>query len=111
MSDIVEQYYRYRKFCKIIGLHSVFNFDSGDESLYNTSNLVKTKVDEIFNLEDNELPITKDTILFITADSGDKDKKIEISVGEIDEEGNKIKTTRTISEFDTMLWVNGNIYS
>ena len=114
MSDIVEQYYRYRKFCKIIGLHSVFNFDSGDESLYNTSNLVKTKVDEIFNPEDNELPITKDTILFITADSGDKDKKIVILSDELDVEGNKIgtiETTRTLSEFDTMLWVNGNIYS
>ena len=114
MSDIVEQYYRYRKFCKIIGLHSVFNFDSGDESLYNTSNLVKTKVDEIFNPEDNELPITKDTILFITADSCDKDKKIVILSDELDVEGNKIgtiETTRTLSEFDTMLWVNGNIYS
>lgn len=114
MSDIVEQYYRYRKFCKIIGLHSVFNFDSGDESLYNTSNLVKTKVDEIFNPEDNELPITKDTILFITVDSGDKDKKIVILSDELDVEGNKtgtIETTRTLSEFDTMLWVNGNIYS
>ena len=111
MSDIVGQYYRYRKFCKIIGLHSIFNFDGGDESLYNTSNLVKTKVDEIFNQEDNELPITKDTILFITADSGDKNKKIVILSDELDGEGNRIGTIRTLSEFDTMLWVNGNIYS
>lgn len=112
MSDIVEQYYRYRKFCKIIGLHSIFSvFEKEEDIFYNTSNLVKTKVDEIFNPENNELPITKDTILFITADSSDKDKKIEIIVGEIDGEGDKIKTTRTLSELDTMLWVNGNIYS
>lgn len=112
MSDIVEQYYRYRKFCKIIGLHSIFSvFEKEEDIFYNTSNLVKTKVDEIFNPENNELPITKDTILFITSDSSDKDKKIEITVGEIDGEGDKIKTTRTLSELDTMLWVNGNIYS
>lgn len=108
MSDTVGQYYRYRKFCKVIGLHSIFNFDENDDSLYKTSYLDS---DKIKSYEDaSQLPITKDTILFITADSSDKDKKIEISVGEIDEESNKIKTIRTLSELDTMLWVNGNIY-
>lgn len=110
MSDIVEQYYRYRKFCKVIGLHSVFNFDADDNSLYDTSYLDEIKVNEVFNPDGNALPITNDTILFITADSSDEGNKIEISAGEVDEEENKIKTIRTLSEFDTMLWVNGNIY-
>ena len=110
MSDTVEQYYRYRKFCKVIGLHSVFNFYEDDNTLYDTSYLDEIKVDEVFNPDGNALPITKDTILFITADSSDEGNKIEISVGEVDEEENKIKTVRTLSEFDTMLWVNGNIY-
>lgn len=116
MSDTVEQYYRYRKFCKIIGLHnvfdvySVFNEIKNDyDTFYKTSQLDENKINT-YN-ESNQLPITKDTILFITADSSDKDKKIEITVGEIDGEGNKIKTTRTLYELDTMLWVNGNIYS
>lgn len=119
MSDTVE---RYRKFCKIIGLHSVFSvFENDNDIFYNTSYLDKDKItSEEFSRQlstyedDNTLPITKYTILFITTDSADKDKKIKILSDELDEEGNKIKdieTTRTISEFDTMLWVNGNIYS
>ena len=116
MGNTVE---RYRKFCKIIGLHSVFNTenkieDGEEKTFYNTSSLFKHKVDEIFNSEDNALPITKDTILFITADSEDKNKKIVILSDELDGEGNKIKTietTRVLSEFDTMLWANGSIYS
>lgn len=110
MGDTVEQYYRYRKFCKVIGLHRVFNFYEYDDSLYDTSYLDEGKVYEIFITDDNALPITKDTILFITADSNDEGNKIEISLGEIDEERDNIRTTRTLSEFDTMLWVNGNIY-
>lgn len=106
MSDIVEQYYRYRKFCKIIGLHSIFS--DPEDNFYDTTYL---DTDKIKSYKDaSQLPITKDTILFITADGSDKDKKIEISVGEIDEEGNNVKTIRTLSELDTMLWVNGNIY-
>lgn len=112
MGNTVE---RYRKFCKIIGLHSVFDVYSifneiknEYDTFYKTSQLDKNKI--ITYNESNQLPITKDTIIFITADSSDKDKKIEINVGEIDGENNNIKTTRTLSELDTMLWVNGNIY-
>lgn len=108
MSDTVE---RYRKFCKIIGLHSIFDVYSifneiknDYDTFYKTSQLDKNKI--ITYNESNQLPITKDTIIFITADSSDIDKKIEISI-----EGNNTKTTRTLYEFDTMLWVNGNIYS
>lgn len=113
MSDNIEQYYRYRKFCKIIGLHSVFN--NSEDNFYDTTNLDETKSNEFCcNLSNPELLITKDTILFITADSKDKDKKIKISSVEFNENGDEIKTietTKILSEFDTMLWVNGNIYS
>lgn len=113
MSDNIEQYYRYRRFCKIIGLHSVFN--NSEDNFYNTTNLDETKSHEFCcNLSNPELLITKDTILFITADSKDKDKKIKISSVEFNENGDEIKTietTKILSEFDTMLWVNGNIYS
>lgn len=113
MSDNIEQYYRYRKFCKIIGLHSVFN--NSEDNFYDTTNLDETKSNEFCcNLSNPELLITKDTILFITADSKDKDKKIKISSVEFNENDDEIKTietTKILSEFDTMLWVNGNIYS
>jgi hypothetical protein len=113
MSDNIEQHYRYRRFCKIIGLHSVFN--NSKDNFYNTTNLDETKSNEFCcNLSNPELLITKDTILFITADSKDKDKKIKISSVEFNENGDEIKTietTKILSEFDTMLWVNGNIYS
>lgn len=109
MSDIVEQYYRYRKFCKIIGLHSIFSvFEKGDDIFYDTSKLDENKIksNEVSRQlyitgGDNTLPITKDTIIFITADSIDVDNKIEIST----------EDSRTLYEYDTMLWVNGNIYS
>lgn len=116
MSDTVE---RYRKFCKIVGLHSIFDVHSiynelkkDYDTFYKTSQLDKDKINT-YN-ESNQLPITKNTIIFITADSNDNGNKIVISTDELDEEGNKIKdieTTRTLSEFDTMLWVNGSIYS
>jgi hypothetical protein len=113
MSDNIEQYYRYRKFCKIIGLHSVFN--NSEDNFYDTTNLDETKSNEFCcNLSNPELLITKDTILFITTDSKDKDKKIKISSVEFNENDDEIKTietTKILSEFDTMLWVNGNIYS
>lgn len=117
MSDTVE---RYRKFCKIVGLHSIFDVHSiynelkeDYDTFYKTLNLSSDKIEETYN-KPGQLPITKDTVIFITADSSDKDKKIKILSDKLDEEGNKIKdieTTRTLSEFDTMLWVNGSIYS
>lgn len=110
MSDTVEQYYRYRKFCKVIGLHNVFN--DPIDNFYNTTELNGTKTNEFSSkLPNPELPITKDTILFIIADSVDKNKKIKISTIEFNENDDNLKHTRTLSEFDTMLWVNGNIYS
>lgn len=119
MSDIVEQNYRYRKFCKIIGLHSIFSdFTKGDYTFYDTSSLDPNKITseefsrQLSNSEsDNTLPITRYTVIFITADSTDEGNKIIISTGEVDENDNKIETTRTLSKLDTMLWVNGNIYS
>lgn len=113
MNDNIEQHYRYRRFCKILGLHSVFN--NSEDDFYDTTNLDETKSNEFCcNLSNPELLITKDTILFITADSKDKDKKIKISSVEFNEDCDEIKTietTKILSEFDTMLWVNGNIYS
>lgn len=106
MSDIVEQYNRYRKFCKIIGLHNVFN--DPIDNFYDITKLNGTKTNEFSSkLPNPELPITKDTILFITADSNDEGNKIVISTGENDD---KLETTRVLSKCDTMLWVNGNIY-
>lgn len=117
MSDTVE---RYRKFCKIVGLHSIFDVHSiynelkeDYDTFYKTLNLSSDKIEETYN-KPGQLPITRNTVIFITADSADKDKKIKILSDKLDEEGNRIKdieTTRTLSEFDTMLWVNGSIYS
>lgn len=113
MSDKVEEYYRYRRFCKIIGIHNLFN--ASVDNFYDTENLDETKTKEFSSkLSNPELLITKDTILFITADSKDKDKKIKISTIEFNENDDNIKTietTKILSEFDTMIWVNGNIYS
>ena len=98
----------YRKFYKVSGVHSVFNLKNGTD-IYDTRRL-KSESDLASIGITN---INKNTILFITADKDDANKKIEINVSTTDEYGeNGIEITeRTLSEFDTMIWVKNEMYA
>lgn len=98
----------YRKFYKVSGVHSVFNLKN-ETGVYDTRKL-KSESDLASIGITN---INKNTILFITADKDDANKKIEINVNTTDEYGeNGIEITeRTLSEFDTMIWVKNEMYA
>ena len=98
----------YRKFYKVSGVHSVFNLKNGTD-IYDTRRL-KSEIDLASIGITN---ISKNTILFITADKEDANKKIEINVSTTDEYGESgIEITeRTLSEFDTMIWVKNEMYA
>lgn len=92
---------QYKKFCKITGIHNIFSYNS-EKNFYDTTAILE----ENEYINSKEYFLDQDSILFITVDSIDKGRNIII--GKYAQDDTDI--IRELSEFDTVVWVKGDMY-